>query len=239
MEGKKYCADCQWGCKRECISCHKPYPNDKKKFTLNAKRCDSCTIRNENAKLSRKSGGKKIYQKLRLKDLVSSDGDEEEEEEPIVKRKKKRKTKPLSDNEEEDNDGVEGAKDADSVASSEVLTISDNDSVQEEEEEEDHSPKPIPRKKAAISPETQPMKTVLDLMMEEAAEKGKKKTNSRTAKPTHGDGANHRKRSYTKKPPQEKSPIQAEKDLVQALINYKKTSAYKTQINVIFVPHDE
>ena len=64
VEGKKFCHDCQRACKCECITCHRPYPNEKKYFTLDTKRCDSCTTHYENAKLSRKKIGNKFSHKL-------------------------------------------------------------------------------------------------------------------------------------------------------------------------------
>ena len=75
--------------------------------------------------------GKKVFQKLNISDIVSSDGvgEEDDEEEPVIKMKKKRKSIPLPPSDYEDNDGGDLPKDGDSVASSEVLTISDNDSV--------------------------------------------------------------------------------------------------------------
>ena len=133
VEGKKFCHDCQCACKRECITCHRPYPNEKKYFTLDTKRCDSCTTHYENAKLSRKKTSKKFSQKLQLQDIdLVDDEDDNNEEEVVVKKKKRRKAKPLSDEED-----AEMQNDTESVASSDVLTISDNDSIQEDMEEEE------------------------------------------------------------------------------------------------------
>ena len=38
---KPYCPDCASNCKRECIVCHKPYPN-LKFYKKHSKRCNSC-----------------------------------------------------------------------------------------------------------------------------------------------------------------------------------------------------
>ena len=248
-DGKKFCFDCQRACKQECVTCHKPYPNEKKYFTMDAKRCDSCTTRFKNAKLSRKKNKKLV--KMRIHDIDSAeDADDEvggknddDDEDIVFKKKKKRKAKPLSESEgEEEDEEPEGNNDAHSVASSEVLTISDNNSVQEavdevEEYEGARGNKVPPKKKAAISPESQPMKTVFDQMMEQAGEKKvpKKHTPGTRKK---GEGKEGKKRVYRKKSPQEKSPIQAEKDLIRALSNYKKASPHNTQITIVFVPTD-
>ena len=80
------------------------------------------------------------------------------------------------------------------------------------------------------------MKTVFDQMMEEAAEKKpQKKSASRHKK---GEGSEGRKRNYKKKSPQEKTPIQAEKDLMCAIMNYKKSTPHNSQITLVFVPRD-
>ena len=94
---------------------------------------------------------------------------------------------------------------------------------------------PQKKKKATISPESQPMKTVFDQMMEQAGEKKvpKKHTPGMRKK---GEGKKGKKRAYKKKSPQEKSPIQAEKDLIRALSNYKKASPHSTQITIVFIP---
>ena len=39
--GKPYCLPCSSHCYKECIRCHRPFP-DKKYFKLNGKRCNSC-----------------------------------------------------------------------------------------------------------------------------------------------------------------------------------------------------
>ena len=40
-ENKPYCPDCASNCKRECIVCHKAYPN-LKFYEKHSKRCNSC-----------------------------------------------------------------------------------------------------------------------------------------------------------------------------------------------------
>ena len=40
-ENTPYCPDCASNCKRECIVCHKPYPN-LKFYEKHSKRCNSC-----------------------------------------------------------------------------------------------------------------------------------------------------------------------------------------------------
>ena len=232
VEGKKFCHNCQHACKRECITCHRPYPNEKKNFTLDTKRCDSCTTRYENAKLSRKKIGKKFSHKLRIQDIDSADDeDDNDDEEVVMKKKKRRKAKPLSDDEED----ADMQNDAESVASSDVLTILDNDSVQEDmEEEEGENNKTLSKKRTTTANDPPPTKTVFDQMMEEAAEKKPlKKPASHHKK---GEGSEGRKRNYKKKSPQEKTPIQAEKDLMCAIINYKKSAPHNSQITLVFVP---
>ena len=50
---KLYCIDCAVVCSRECVVCHKPYPN-LDKFQLNNSRCNSCQRRLERRKMMKK-----------------------------------------------------------------------------------------------------------------------------------------------------------------------------------------
>ena len=70
VEGKKFCHDCQHTCKHECITCHRPYPNEKNNFTLDTKRCDSCTTHYKNAKLYRKKTSKNIHRNCNSRTLI-------------------------------------------------------------------------------------------------------------------------------------------------------------------------
>ena len=80
----------------------------------------------KNAKLCRIKNRKKFSQKLQIQDINSADDeDDNDEEEVVVKKKKRRKAKPLSDDEED----ADMQNDMESVASSDVLTISDDDSI--------------------------------------------------------------------------------------------------------------
>ena len=81
-----------------------------------------------------------------------------------------------------------------------------------------------------------PAKTVFDQMMEEATEKKPLKKSASHHK--KGEGSEGRKRNYKKKSPQEKNPIQAEKDLMRAIINYKKSALHNSQITLVFIPQD-
>lgn len=56
VKDKPYCTDCGEQCARECVTCHKPYPNEKRFscFSLNDTRCNSCERRNVKRKLQRK-----------------------------------------------------------------------------------------------------------------------------------------------------------------------------------------
>lgn len=49
VEGKPYCSCCSSRCLRECVSCHKPYPN-LKYFAGSSPRCNSCQVKLERAK---------------------------------------------------------------------------------------------------------------------------------------------------------------------------------------------
>ena len=88
VEGKKFCHDCQRTCKHKCITCHRPYPNEKKNFPLDTKRCDSCTTHYKNAKLSRKEEGKKFSHKLRIQDIDLADYEDDNDDEEVVLKKK-------------------------------------------------------------------------------------------------------------------------------------------------------
>ena len=136
---------------------------------MDTKRCDSCTTHYDNAKLSRKKLGKKFSQKLGIQDIDSADDeDDNDDEEVVLKKKKRRKAKPLSD----DEGDADMQNDAESVASSDVLTISDNDSIWEDMEEEEEENNKTPLKKRTTTANDPPsMKTVFDQIMEEAAKK--------------------------------------------------------------------
>ena len=198
------------------------------------RRCDSCTTRYENAKLSRKKIGKKFSLKLRIQDIdLADDEDDNDDKEVVLKKKKRRKAKPLSDDEED----ADMQNDAESVASSDVLTISDNDSIQEdmEEEEVENNKTPL-KKRTTTANDPPPTKMVFDQIMEEATKRKPLKKSASCHK--KGKGSEGRKRNYKKKSPQENTPIQAEKDLMRAIINYKKSTLHNSQITLVFIPRD-
>ena len=201
---------------------------------MDTKRCDSYTTHYKNAKLSRKKIGKKFSHRLQIQDIDSTDDeDDNNDKEVVLKKKKRRKAKPLSDDEED----ADMQNDAESVASSDVLTISDNDSVQEDvEEEEGENNKTPSKKRTTMVNDPPPTKTVFDQIMEEATEKKPlKKSASRHKK---GEGSEGRKRNYKRISPQEKTPIQAEKNLMRTIINYKKSAPHNSQITLVFIPRD-
>ena len=69
-------------------------------------------------------------------------------------------------------------------------------------------------------------------MLKAAEDKKKRTDNKNTDLPIQ----QKRKRAYNRRPNMEKTPAQAEKDLMKALVNYKKALPVKAQINVVFVP---
>ena len=50
LHGKPYCYKCSELCHKECKRCHRPFP-DKKYFTLNTERCNSCQRKYHKEKL--------------------------------------------------------------------------------------------------------------------------------------------------------------------------------------------
>lgn len=50
-QSARYCSDCELACKKECVNCHRPFPNEEH-FNLHPDRCDACTkkIQKQNKK---------------------------------------------------------------------------------------------------------------------------------------------------------------------------------------------
>ena len=74
-------------------------------------------------------------------------------------------------------------------------------------------------------------RTVNDML--KAAEDKKRRTDSKNPDVPIQQ---KKKRVYNRRPNAEKTPAQAEKDLMKSLVNYKKALPLRAQINVVFVP---
>ena len=96
--------------------------------------------------------------------------------------------------------------------------------------------KTLLRKRTTTGNDSPSMNTVFDQMMEEATEKKPEKKSASCQK--KGEGCEGRKRNYKKKSPQEKTTIQAEKDLIHTIMNYKKSALQNSQITLVFIPQD-
>ena len=123
---KPYCVQCTSGCKRECRTCHKPYP-ELRFFKNSADRCNLCESRQERKQM-KKTGGLKLqvvdltaspfHSSRSLPPMSYSDGELTEGFKPKpslssekMKKKRKRRTTSSrrieSDTEEEEAGGEE------------------------------------------------------------------------------------------------------------------------------------
>ena len=149
---------------------------------------------------------------------------------PPSPSKKKRRTIPTLDD----------ISDSRSTASS-SYSVSDNESVEEVDllgEEgnnkisnySDNEPEEAVMKKSRQK--NRDTSRTVNEMLKAAEDKKKRADNKNTDLPIQ----QKRKRAYNRRPNMEKTPAQAEKDLMKALVNYKKALPVKAQINVVFVP---
>ena len=71
---KPYCVECASACKRECRTCHKPYP-ELRFFKDGADRCNTCETKREREQM-KKTGGLKLADSLPFRSMSpSSDGE--------------------------------------------------------------------------------------------------------------------------------------------------------------------
>ena len=235
LEGKHYCDDCYRCCVRECITCHKPYPSLKYFAHSDSERCNCCTTRNANQR--RKKGkytkNESIAMSMKNRKRRDDDGREdikmsERSTTPTPSSKKKRRANPPVD-------------DISDTASS-SYSVSDNESV----EEVDLLGEDVNNKTGSDYSDNEQEE-------ERMMKKSRQKSNNRTVnemlkaaedkKMRRADAKNpdvpiqqKKKRVYNRRPNAEKTPAQAEKDLMKSLVNYKKALPLKAQINVVFVP---
>ena len=149
---------------------------------------------------------------------------------PPSPSKKKRRTIPTLDD----------ISDSRSTASS-SYSVSDNESVEEVDllgeegnnkisDYSDNEPEEAVMKKSRQK--NRDTSRTVNEMLKAAEDKKKRADNKNTDLPIQ----QKRKRAYNRRPNMEKTPTQAEKDLMKALVNYKKALPVKAQINVVFVP---
>ena len=233
LEGKNYCDDCYRCCVRECRTCHKPYPSLKYFAHSDSERCNCCTTRNANQKKKKGKYTKNESIAMSMKSRKRRDDDGrgdskmlERSTTPTPPSKKKRRANPPAD-------------DISDTASS-SYSVSDNESV----EEVDLLGEDVNNKTASDYSDNE--------QEEEMMKKSRQKGNNRTVnemlkaaedKKRRTDSKNpdvpiqqKKKRVYNRRPNAEKTPAQAEKDLMKSLVNYKKALPLKAQINVVFVP---
>ena len=236
VEGKKYCDECCRCCKRECRTCHKPYSSLKYFPNSDAERCNSCTKRNEKRKTKytkNEAIAMSMKNRKRRDDEGRVDGKmlERSTTPPPSPSKKKRRTIPTLDD----------ISDSRSTASS-SYSVSDNESVEEVDllgeegnnkisDYSDNEPEEAVMKKSRQK--NRDTSRTVNEMLKAAEDKKKRADNKNTyLLPIQ----QKRKRAYNRRPNMEKTPTQAEKDLMKALVNYKKALPVKAQINVVFVP---
>ena len=233
LEGKKYCDECYRCCVHECRACHKPYPSLKYFANSDSERCNCCTTRNVNQKRKRAKYTKNECIAMSMKSRKRRDDDGQGDSKmlersttPTPSPKKKRRANPP-------------ANDISDTASS-SYSVSDNESV----EEVDLLGEDVNNKMGSDYSDNE--------QEEEMMKKSRQKGNNRTVnemlkaaedKKRRTDGKNldvpiqqKKKRVYNRRPNAEKTPAQAEKDLMKSLVNYKKALPLKAQINVVFVP---
>ena len=203
---------------------------------MDAERCYSCTKRNEKRKTKytkNEAIAMSTKNRKRRDDEGRVDGKmlEHSTTPPPSPSKKKRRTIPTLDD----------ISDSRSTASS-SYSVSDNESVEEVDllgeegnnkisDYSDNEPEEAVMKKS--HQKNRDTSRTVNEMLKATEDKKKRADNKNT-----GDLPiqQKRKRAYNRRPNMEKTPAQAEKDLMKALVNYKKALPVKAQINVVFVP---
>ena len=235
VEGKKYCDECCRCCKRKCRTCHKPYSSLKYFPNSDAECCNSCTKRNKKIK-TKYTKNEAIAMSTKNRKISDDEGrvdskmlESSTTPPPSSSKKKCRTISTLDD-----------ISDSHSTTSS-SYSVSDNESVEEVDllgkegnnkisDYSDNEPEEVVMKKSRQK--NRDNNRTANEMLKAAEDKKKHTDNKNTYLPIQ----QKRKRAYNRRPNMEKTPAQAEKDLMKALVNYKKALPLKAQINVVFVP---
>ena len=233
LEGKGYCEDCWHCCVHECRTCHKPYPSLKYFPNSDCERCNCCTKHATNEKQKRKKGkytkNKVIAMSMKNRKRRDEEvrGEHSTTPSPLPPKKKRRANPPVNDISDtasssysvSDNESVEDVDLLGEEGNNKTSDYSDN----EQEEEM--------MKKSRQKNRDNNNRTVSEML--KAVEDKKKRTE---LKNPDAPIQQKKKRAYNRRSNTEKTPAQAEKDLINALINYKKALTVNAQINVVFVP---
>ena len=224
LEGKHYCDDCYRCCVRECITCHKPYPSLKYFAHSDSERCNCCTTRNTNQK--RKKGK---YTKNEAIAMSMKNRKTECSTTPTPSPKKKRRPNPLVDEISDTASSSYSVSDNESVEEVDLLGEDANNKTGSDYSDNEQEEERMMKKSRQKSNN----RTVNEMLK---AAKDKKMRRADAAKNPDVPIQQKKKRVYNRRPNAEKTPAQAEKDLMKSLVNYKKALPLKAQINVVFVP---
>ena len=231
LEGKGYCDDCCRCCVRECRTCHKPYPSLKYFAHSDSEHCNCCTTRTANQKKKRKKGKYTKNECIAMSTMNKGRKRRDDEGRGDSKMLERSTTPtPVSKKKRRANLPVDDISDT----ASSTYSVSDNESV----EEVDLLGEDVNNKTGSDYSDEEEM-------MKKSRQKGNNRTvnemlkavedRKRSKNPDVGI-RQKKKRVYNRRPNTEKTPAQAEKDLMKALVNYKKALPSKAQINVVFVP---
>ena len=234
LEGKKYCDDCCRCCVRECRTCHKPYPSLKYFAHSDSERCNCCTTRNENQKKKKKgqyTKNESIAMSMKSKKRRDDDGRGDSKmlersitPPPSLPKKKRRRANPPVDDVSDTASSSYSVSDNESVEEVDLLGEDGNNKTSDYSDNE--------QEEEVVKKSRQKNNRTVNEMLK-AAEDRKKRADSKNPDVSIQQ---KKKRVYNRRPNTEKTPAQAEKDLMKALVNYKKALPSKAQINVVFVP---
>ena len=234
LEGKHYCDDCCRCCVRECITCHKPYPSLKYFAHSDSERCNCCTTRNVNQKRKKGKFTKNETIAMSMKNRKRRDATEdikmsERSTTPIPSPKKKRRPNPPPDDISDTASSSYSVSDNESVEEVDLLGEDVNNKTGSDYSDNEQEEERVTKKSRQKS-----NNRTVNEMLKAAEDKKMRWTDTKNL-----DGIpiqQKKKRVYNRRPNAEKTPAQAEKDLMKSLVNYKKALPLKAQINVVFVP---
>ena len=226
---KKYCAECDRYCLRECKHCHKPYDN-LKFFEGDSTSCRSCLKKIATRKMKREAEKKKPIQEVSSDESaeVLSDGDSEPDDEGFTTDDRAQAV----DFDDDDDDDTDSSASSDSKRVKKVKRkkIKKKEKRGKSEEDGDDSDGGVARKKKkkkhhqehAVTGggKTQKQALITELL-------GDKKSAAAAAE------SGPKRRVYNKKRvPTEMELELAENELLSKLFQYKRSFPHKQQVSV-------
>ena len=249
-----YCDDCSIHCKRECKTCHKPYPSVKKYFkAVEDERCRSCQNRHEKCKSAQKSDVRAVNDDQAAPAVAAVEEEDDEDDTGYISSE--------DDDEDEYESEEIGEKDGLSSAADQKDRLPPSPVTPEAEAEQppmmgiggSGKPKddkdkdsvaltaplfPPPAKRAKRkSGEKKAQKSIMEILNVAKANKSKSGLTAATAAGAADDTVKKPKRKYTKRsePTDAVGQARAQESLLRAMLDYQKAVPKKGQVTIVYL----